>query len=66
MQSEIEGGVRMKSEVYLIDCMEFMRGCKDKQFDLACVDPPYGLHIDGQKLNNTNKNPKHNRKSHEL
>jgi hypothetical protein len=22
--------------------MEFMKGCKDKQFDLAIVDPPYG------------------------
>jgi len=33
----------MKSEVHLIDCMEFMRSCKDKQFDLAVVDPPYGI-----------------------
>ena len=32
----------MISEVYNIDCMEFMKGCKDKQFDLAIVDPPYG------------------------
>ena len=23
------------------DCMEYMRSCKDKQFDLAVVDPPY-------------------------
>jgi site-specific DNA-methyltransferase (adenine-specific) len=35
----------MKSEVHLIDCMEFMRSCKDKQFDLAVVDPPYGLDL---------------------
>jgi site-specific DNA-methyltransferase (adenine-specific) len=35
----------MKSEVHLIDCMEFMRSCKDKQFDLAVVDPPYGIGI---------------------
>jgi site-specific DNA-methyltransferase (adenine-specific) len=33
------------SEVYNIDCMEFMATCKDKQFDLAIVDPPYGLNI---------------------
>ncbi len=33
----------MRSEVHLIDCMEFMRSCKDKQFDLAVVDPPYGI-----------------------
>jgi site-specific DNA-methyltransferase (adenine-specific) len=47
-----------------IDNMEFMAKYPDKYFDLAIVDPPYGLGIDGQKLNNTNKNPKHNRKSH--
>jgi site-specific DNA-methyltransferase (adenine-specific) len=35
-----------------------------KTWDLAIVDPPYGLGIDGQKLNNKNKNPKHNRKEH--
>jgi site-specific DNA-methyltransferase (adenine-specific) len=31
------------SEVYNCDCMEFMATCKDKQFDLAIVDPDYGL-----------------------
>jgi site-specific DNA-methyltransferase (adenine-specific) len=56
----------MKSEVHLIDCMEFMRSVPDKAYSLAVVDPPYGLQIDGQKLSNTNKNPKHNRKSHEF
>lgn len=25
------------------DCMEFMAGCRDKQFDMAIVDPPYGI-----------------------
>ena len=34
-----------KSEVHLIDCMEFMRSCKDKQFDLAVVDPEFGIGI---------------------
>jgi site-specific DNA-methyltransferase (adenine-specific) len=29
-------------ELLNIDCMEFMKTCKDKQFDLAVVDPPYG------------------------
>jgi site-specific DNA-methyltransferase (adenine-specific) len=55
-----------KSEVHLIDCMEFLRSVPDKAYSLAVVDPPYGLQIDGQKLSNTNKNPKHNRKSHEF
>lgn len=30
-----------------IDCMEYMAGLPDKSFDLAIVDPPYGL---GTKL----------------
>jgi len=33
----------MISETYNIDCMEYMATCKDKQFDLAIVDPPYGI-----------------------
>jgi site-specific DNA-methyltransferase (adenine-specific) len=33
----------MKSEVHLIDCMEFMRSVPDKFYSLAVVDPPYGL-----------------------
>jgi site-specific DNA-methyltransferase (adenine-specific) len=39
-----------KSEVHLIDCMEFMRGCKDNQFDLAVVDPPYGIGISSNSV----------------
>ena len=30
-------------ELLNIDCMEYMATCKDKQFDLAIVDPPYGI-----------------------
>lgn len=37
----------MISEVHNIDCMEFMKDLTDKFFDLAIVDPPYGL---GKKL----------------
>ena len=48
------------------DNMELMARYPDKYFDLAIVDPPYGLGTDGQKLNNTNKNPKHNRKAHDV
>lgn len=32
-----------KIELHNVDCLPFMRGCADKQFDLAIVDPPYGL-----------------------
>ena len=28
-----------------IDCMEYMTGLPDKAFDLAIVDPPYGLNM---------------------
>lgn len=31
------------SEVFNMDCMEYLNGCKDKKFKLACVDVPYGL-----------------------
>jgi len=47
-----------------IDCMELMKQYPDKYFDLAIVDPPYGIGIDGQK-ESICKNPKHNRKAHE-
>lgn len=30
------------SEVFLMDCMEYMKNIPDKFFDLAVVDPPYG------------------------
>ena len=45
------------------DNMELMARYPDKHFDLAIVDPPYGIGIDGQKKS-INKNPKHNRKEH--
>ena len=45
------------------DNMELMARYPDNYFDLAIVDPPYGLGIDGQKKS-INKNPKHNRKEH--
>lgn len=44
--------------------MEYMKGLPDKCFDLAIVDPPYGIGIDGQKESIKNRNPKHNRKLH--
>ena len=30
-------------ELHLIDCMEYMAGLPDKAFELAIVDPPYGI-----------------------
>lgn len=40
----------MISETYNIDCIEYMQGIEDNYFDLAIVDPPYG--IDADKKNN--------------
>lgn len=33
------------AEVLLCDCMDYMRGLPDKAFELAIVDPPYGIGI---------------------
>ncbi len=32
---------------YNTDCMEYMAGLEDNAFDLAIVDPPYGINRDG-------------------
>ena len=34
-----------RSEALNVDCMEYMRTLPDKAFDLAVVDPPYGIKI---------------------
>ena len=36
-------------ELLHTDCMEYMAGLPDKAFDLAIVDPPYGIGEDGRK-----------------
>jgi site-specific DNA-methyltransferase (adenine-specific) len=33
------------SDIYLMDCIEGMKQYTDKYFDLAIVDPPYGINI---------------------
>ena len=43
-----------KSEVFLMDCMEGMKQYPDKYFDLACVDVPYGIDMDGGKIGGNN------------
>ena len=50
----------MKSEAYNMDCMAFMKKCNDKQFDLAIVDPPYGIEeITGKEVNHGRGKLKH-------
>ena len=39
----------MGIELLHMDCMEYMRTQPDKSFDLAIVDPPYGLSIAAEK-----------------
>ena len=36
----------MRSEVYNINCMEYMKTLPDKYFDLALADPPYAIGAD--------------------
>jgi len=36
---------RSKIELHNVDCLPFMKQCEDKQFDLAIVDPPYGIDV---------------------
>lgn len=43
----------IKPEVLNMDCMEAMKGFPDKFFDLAIVDPPYGIEEDGHRENQT-------------
>jgi len=51
------------STVYLMDCIEGMKCYPDKYFDLAVVDPPYGIGAAKQiDLGNSNKKVKHKTK----
>ena len=48
-----------KSEVFNIDCMEGMKQYPDKYFELAIVDPPYGI---GEADGRCRTRKKHNNK----
>jgi site-specific DNA-methyltransferase (adenine-specific) len=43
------------SMVYLMDCVEGMKEYPDKWFDLAIVDPPYGIGADKEKFTPINE-----------
>ena len=50
------------------DNLEIMRGFKDNEFDLAIVDPPYGIGMDGGNVgykgfNNFEKREKFNNRT---
>jgi site-specific DNA-methyltransferase (adenine-specific) len=42
----------MKSEVFNTDCLEAMKAYPDNYFDLAIVDPPYGIGANKMTLGN--------------
>ena len=43
------------TRAYNVDCMEAMRKLPDKAFDLAIVDPPYGIGNGGGKNSTRSK-----------
>jgi len=47
---------RSKIELHNVDCLPFMKQCEDKQFNLAIVDPPYGIDITNAGWVKFNKN----------
>ena len=52
----------MSSIVYNIDCMEGMKQYPDKFFDLAVVDPPYGIEINMNMGRKKGQPKRHNEK----
>lgn len=40
------------SEVYNMDCLEYMKTIPDKFFDLCIADPPYGINVTKKTLGN--------------
>jgi site-specific DNA-methyltransferase (adenine-specific) len=49
-------------EMLNMDCMEYMAGLPDKAFDLAIVDPPYGININMNQGRRAGNEIKHERK----
>ena len=46
------------NQLYLMDCMEGMKQFPDKYFELAIVDPPYGIGETGERSNRPHKTKK--------
>jgi site-specific DNA-methyltransferase (adenine-specific) len=49
----------MESIVFNEDCMEVMKRYPDNHFDLAVVDPPYGININMNMGRKKNKRKRH-------
>ena len=52
MKKEYKG--RANINLYNCDNMEFMKGLPDNYYDLAIVDPPYGINMDGGNIGGNN------------
>lgn len=46
----------MPIELLNIDCLEYMKGVKDKAFDLCLTDPPYGVDLEYKTYDDTLEN----------
>ena len=46
------------NRLYCMDCMDGMAQFPDKYFDLAIVDPPYGIGMSGGLIGNSKKDYK--------
>ena len=44
------------SEVFCMDCLDYMRSIPDKYFDLAVVDPPYGINAPAMDMGSSKGN----------
>jgi len=56
---------RSKINIYNADCLPAMKQMADNEFDLAIVDPPYGIARDGHSGSDC-KNKRHNWKTHKF
>ena len=51
-------------ELLHIDCMDYMAGLEDNAFDLAIVDPPYGLGL--KMINSVDSNKRNGRNNRSI
>ena len=45
-------------ELLNIDCIKYMKGLADNAFDIAIVDPPYGINETGERSTRLHKTKK--------
>jgi len=50
-------------DLHNIDCIEYMSRCRDKQFDLAIVDPQYGISVTKMNMGGRKRNKEDKKKN---